>query len=323
MTNRSAKMPVQGPNPSGIAPDPDPADPPVSAEQAVRLLKALPVGLVVLDRDGVVRLADERAGELLGFGDMDKVNTKLVGRHWTRALPLSDPESGECVLSLALLGVPRPDGTPHCFRLKRMGGAVRIVEIDRVRRAPGWPSSWHEVLWLRDCSGTFRRLRALQRLSASDHLTNLVNRREFEQRLSKALERTRRDGIRHVLLFMDLDRFKQVNDRFGHAAGDAVLKEVAETLRATVRERDTLGRLGGDEFGLLMEACDVEEGGRAADALRRRLRGRRFRWQGQALDLDISIGLIGLEPGCTDLSSVWREADAACYRDKRRLALHA
>jgi diguanylate cyclase (GGDEF)-like protein len=319
MTNRSVKMHVS--NLSDSAANVRVLDPPVSAEQAVRLLQALPVGLVVLDGDGAVRLVDERAAELIGLDGPGRVNAGLTGRHWTEALRLSDPESGNAVEQLSLLGAPvGADDPARCFQLARADGSHRIVEIDRVGHAPGWPAGWHTVLWLRDCSGIFRRLRALQRLSARDHLTNLVNRREFEQRLANALERTRRDGTRHVLLFMDLDRFKLVNDRFGHMAGDAVLKQVAETLRATVRERDTLGRLGGDEFGLLMEACDVEEGGRAATALRQRLRARPFRWQGHELDLDISVGLIGLGPGCTELARVWDQADAACYRDKRRLA---
>lgn len=322
MTNGSLKMHVS--NLPGSSAKPFLPDPPVSAEQAACLLQALPFGLVVLDADGAVRLVDERAAGLLGLDHPGCVDVGLSGRHWTELLHLSEPESGNAVADLALIGTATGADEPsRCFRLARADGGHRIVEIARVGHAPGWPAVWHTLLWLRDCSGTFRRLCALQQLSARDHLTNLVNRREFEQRLAKALERTRRDGTRHVLLFMDLDRFKLVNDRFGHMAGDAVLKQVAETLRVTVRERDTLGRLGGDEFGLLMEACDVEEGGRAARALRQRLRARRFRWRGYDLDLDISVGLIGLDSACTDLAQVWDRADAACYRDKRRLAAGA
>lgn len=222
-------------------------DGPVSVDQAQRLLGAIPLGLLVIGRDGAVRLINDRAAVLLGVD-----STQVDARHWRDWL-----EPVEAGIA------DDPDGTPGGlaqggeslgrYHVVLPDGGRRVVEISRTERLSQWPQSWAAVLWLRDCTREHAQLQCLQHLSRRDHLTNLVNRREFESRLGNALERARRDGSRHALLFMDLYRFKQINDRFGHRAGDLVLKQVAEVLRSSVRARDTLGRLGGDEFGLLME----------------------------------------------------------------------
>jgi diguanylate cyclase (GGDEF)-like protein len=289
-------------------------------DQVRQLLAMLPLGLLVIARDGILRVVNEQSAQLLGVDAED-----LVGRHWRDCFQLWDIETGAPFDCLPPRTARPQDSLTDQVRLRlvRPDGSHCIVELSRADPLPELPPSWDTVLWLRDCTEDHEELRRLRRLAAEDHLTNLVNRREFERRLAKAIERTRREGTRHVLMFMDLDRFKAVNDRFGHPAGDEVLKHVAETLRLTVRERDTLGRLGGDEFGLLMEHCELEEGRRAAEALRRRLRKLPIRWGGERLNLGISIGIVAIDGDSADLDGVWRQADAACYRAKHRLAVIA
>lgn len=287
-------------------------------EDAWRLLQTLPLGFMVVGRDGVVRIVNQHAAVLLGAAVAE-----IAGQHWSKQMQLCDAETGCSLVDLlGAAGAGDSAATGRHYFLTRPDGTDCVLQISRIGRMPDWPNGWETVLWLRECTLAYKQIRQLRCLCAHDHLTNLVNRREFEHRLSNALERARRDGSRHVLLFMDLDRFKRINDTYGHPAGDAVLKQVAEALRSTVRERDTLGRLGGDEFGLLMEQCDLDEGRRVAEQLQRRLRRQKFYWQEASLSLGISIGCAGINRG-SDLETVWKHADAACYRAKRHLVMLA
>jgi diguanylate cyclase (GGDEF)-like protein/PAS domain S-box-containing protein len=158
-----------------------------------------------------------------------------------------------------------------------------------------------------------------ERLSWSathDTLTELVNRREFEARLEELL-RAPRTGERACALFIDLDRFKAVNDSAGHAAGDAVLKAVAGLLNQRVRSTDTVARLGGDEFAVLLRACEPDTAARIAEQMRGKVESLRLDWQGHALQVGASIGLVEIDASLADVASVMSAADAACYEAKR------
>nr|MCU0936933.1 GGDEF domain-containing protein [Gammaproteobacteria bacterium] len=149
-----------------------------------------------------------------------------------------------------------------------------------------------------------------------DPLTGLVNRPELERRLDRAATSSVRTGAEHALCFLDLDRFKAVNDRYGHAAGDSVLTELAGLLLSRIRGRDTLARLGGDEFALLLEHCPLEEARRVAEGLVETVRGHRFAWQGETLSVGLSVGVTPIRPDGPDGPGLLRAADEACYRAK-------
>ena len=277
----------------------------VDGERARDLLLNLPEALVLLNPDGSVQCLNREAECMLGA-----TAAAAVSRHWSHVITLHEgPGDDRRVTSLP----DSPDAAlderaGQHYVLTRRDGTQRVVQIEPVDGG---------ALLLRDCTVGYQRIRQLERECALDHLTNLVNRREFERRLETLVRRAREDGSRHLLLFMDLDRFKRVNDAFGHPAGDALLRQVAETLRASVRERDTLARLGGDEFGLLMEHCLPAEGLRAANTLRLLLRRRPFEWNGERLNFGISIGLVAVSERSDDVDTLWAEADTACYRAKR------
>jgi len=114
------------------------------------------------------------------------------------------------------------------------------------------------VLIFRDVTETRQLARQMRYDATHDALTGLVNRREFERRLERALASAKHYGVRHALGYLDLDHFKLVNDTAGHAAGDELLKQIRGLLLGSFRERDTLARLGGDEFGLLLDNCPLE-----------------------------------------------------------------
>jgi diguanylate cyclase (GGDEF)-like protein len=154
--------------------------------------------------------------------------------------------------------------------------------------------------------------------ASHDQLTNLVNRAEFENRLKQALQEITTRGRQHVVMYMDLDQFKIVNDTCGHAAGDQLLRQVGALLKHKVREGDTLARLGGDEFGVLLENCPMQEAIRIAHELRQCVADFRFISESRSFNIGASIGVIHVADGTLTLTDVLGAADAACYMAKEK-----
>ncbi|NIR20943.1 MAG: EAL domain-containing protein [Gammaproteobacteria bacterium] len=151
-----------------------------------------------------------------------------------------------------------------------------------------------------------------------DALTGLVNRREFEQRLERILETARAEKTENTFCYLDLDRFKVINDSCGHLAGDELLRQIAALLQENVRQRDTLARLGGDEFGVLMEHCSIEQAKRVADKLRKKVEDLRFVWAKKTFGVGVSIGIVSIDETSESGSAVMNAADSACYTAKNR-----
>jgi diguanylate cyclase (GGDEF)-like protein len=159
--------------------------------------------------------------------------------------------------------------------------------------------------------------------AAHDSLTGLISRREFESRLMNVLALSD-SSSEHALCYLDLDQFKVINDDCGHLAGDELLHQLAILLQSKVRKRDTLARLGGDEFGLLMEHCSIEEAMRVAESLRLAVEEFRFVWEKKNFSLGVSIGLVPIISGKSDVKGILGAADAACYaaKDAGRNRIH-
>ncbi|HXW09860.1 MAG TPA: PAS domain S-box protein [Steroidobacteraceae bacterium] len=173
------------------------------------------------------------------------------------------------------------------------------------------------VMVFHDVSQERRLQRALSYQATHDVLTGLINRREFELRLTDALHTARADpSIRHVVMFLDLDQFKVVNDTCGHAAGDRLLKQITSVLQTRIRATDTLARLGGDEFGVLLQDCTLETAQRIGEELRQAIRDFRFSWQDRVMNVGVSIGLAEMNAEHETLSTIMSAADVACYSAK-------
>lgn len=151
-----------------------------------------------------------------------------------------------------------------------------------------------------------------------DPLTGLINRSEFEHRLSEALHQANLDDSHHVLLYMDLDQFKIVNDTCGHAAGDALLQQLQLSLKDHIRQNDTLARLGGDEFGVLLKNCNLENALKVAETLRRTIQNFDFVWQEKSFRVGVSIGAVSVDRHSGGISGLLSDADSACYLAKER-----
>ncbi|MBU6235431.1 MAG: GGDEF domain-containing protein [Alphaproteobacteria bacterium] len=164
------------------------------------------------------------------------------------------------------------------------------------------------------------RIEHLEALATTDELTGLVNRRGFVEAFDRELDRTTRGLTKGGLLLMiDLDNFKIINDTHGHAAGDAALRLVAETLKATIRRMDLAARLGGDEFVLLFSNADVMAAVDRAQQLAMRLNSLSLRWKGEKISIRASIGMRAYAGGDT-VDGVLHSADSSMYAVKAKRA---
>jgi len=151
-----------------------------------------------------------------------------------------------------------------------------------------------------------------------DPLTGLINRREFERRLDEAMDSAHAEEAVHMLFYMDLDRFKAVNDSCGHLAGDNMLREVAALIKDQVRDSDYVGRLGGDEFGALLIGCPIEKARQIATDICNAISDYRFVWKDKIFNIGISIGLVEISHASGTIQDVMSAADSACYMAKQQ-----
>ena len=168
----------------------------------------------------------------------------------------------------------------------------------------------------RDVSKSHRLASRLSWQASHDELTQLFNRREFERQLETFIEAARNENTQHCLCFMDLDKFKVVNDTCGHAAGDELLRQLADIFRLKVRGADTLARMGGDEFAIILNRCALGPAVNIAEDIRSAIEDFRFGWCDQSFQIGVSIGLVLIDAESPDAEEVFKAADSACYAAK-------
>jgi diguanylate cyclase (GGDEF)-like protein len=196
-----------------------------------------------------------------------------------------------------------------------------ISRISDAARGPGAASpGMGFVLILRNMTREREYIESLAWQASHDALTGLVNRAEFERRLSASLDAAPGQAAERAsaLLVLDLDRFKVVNDTCGHAAGDALLREVAARFARCVRASDTLARLGGDEFAMLLFNYDTADVEALAERVRASLGDFVFNWEAQPLATSVSVGVVDLREASMSVEEALRLADISCYMAKAR-----
>jgi diguanylate cyclase (GGDEF)-like protein/PAS domain S-box-containing protein len=279
-------------------------------------LNSLAEAIITTDAQGLITYMNPAAEQLSGalaaqaagkpleevVGLVDETDRRLLSDPVKQALT-----SGAAVnLSRRTLLVSRANGNERSIELS--ASPIRNDGTELV----GAVVLLHDVTELR---GLARRM---SYQATHDALTGLVNRREFERRLEEAIESGHRGDGQHVLCYLDLDRFKVVNDTSGHLAGDSMLREVAKVLRDAVRDSDTVGRLGGDEFGMLLMGCPLEKARQIADDVCRAVGDYRFVWKDRIFNIGVSIGLIEISRESGALEELLAAADSACYVAKKQ-----
>ena len=201
------------------------------------------------------------------------------------------------------------------LELMRHGGARFWAQM-RGRAVVAGDRSQGTIWTVEDVTEMREQRERLTWASSHDLLTGLANRAAFEVLLEHAITRAASEPF--CALFIDLDRFKEVNDSGGHTAGDALLRDVAQVLAAQVRKSDTVARLGGDEFAVLLDHCPVAQAEVIAEKMRSAVVAYQLAWEGRVHSVGASIGLVPVSAALATATEVLRAADAACYAAKRR-----
>jgi diguanylate cyclase (GGDEF)-like protein/PAS domain S-box-containing protein len=278
----------------------------IDLEAALCLLASVPHGVAVLDGEGRVAFANAACSRLLGGSGPPG----LLGRSWRE---LHDPEEAERLEREAFSAARAGEAWRGEATARRHDGVHLPVELLLAPLEGG-----RLAVAVRDVTEQRRAEERLSALVYRDPLTGLPNRRLFEDRLAIALAQAHRYRHRLAVIFLDLDRFKQVNDTLGHAVGDELLRAVSARLAESVREGDTVARLAGDEFTLLLPGIHYTEdlaaiSRKLVDALRRP-----FRLDGHDLRVTASGGMSLYPEDGEDAAALLRSADAAMYRAKER-----
>ncbi len=282
-------------------------------ERAQITLRSIGDGVVTTDAACLVEYLNPVAEELSGWKLDDAVGRPVDeifrGFHEETCEPLENP------LSVAIRR-QRPIKSVRPTLLIRRDGNELYIESTASPIQDGKGKVSGGVLVFHDVSEARELNRRLSYHASHDILTGLVNRREFENRLERALKSAKAREASYAICYLDLDQFKIVNDSCGHAAGDTLLAQLGALLKAKVRWRDSLARLGGDEFGVLLESCSLDEAMRTADVLRQAVQDFRFVWDDRTFRLSASIGVVPISLENDDVASILSAADSACAAAK-------
>ena len=286
-----------------------------SKRQAQYTLESIAEGVITTDNEGRIDYMNLSAESLIGTNRDDAAGHR-IGELFTLVddadrRPLGDPVER----SLAMRR--RVNMGRRAVMVSTDGEQEHSVEITASPiRGPGSSISgtvvvFHDV-------GEIRGLtRKMSYQATHDPLTGFINRREFERRLDEAMDSAHSEEAVHMLFYMDLDRFKAVNDSCGHIAGDSMLREVANLIKEQVRDSDFVGRLGGDEFGALLIGCPISKARQIASDICNAIADYRFVWKDKIFNIGISIGLVEISHVSGSLQDVMSAADSACYVAKQ------
>ena len=278
-------------------------------ESAQITLQSIGDGVITTDADCNVEYVNPVAEDLTGW-KVDDASGRPIDEifrafHEETCEPLENP------LGVAI----RRDRAIKSVRptlLIRRDGNELYIESTASPIRDGKSNVTGGVLVFHDVSESRELNRRLSYHASHDILTGLVNRREFENRLERALKSAKARETSYALLYLDLDQFKIVNDSCGHQAGDALLGQLGALLKSKIRWRDTLARLGGDEFGVLLESCSLEEAMQTAEGLRMAIGDYKFQWDERTFRLGASIGVVPITADNEDVAAMLSAADSAC-----------
>jgi len=287
-----------------------------SKRQAQYTLESIAEGVITTDNEGRIDYMNMAAETIIGTNRDDAAGHRV----------------GE-LFSLVDDADRRPLGDPveRCLSMRRrinMGRRAVLVSSDGEHehsveitaspiRGPGSSVSGSVVV-IHDVSELRGLTRQMSYQATHDALTGLINRREFERRLDEAMDAAHAEEVVHMLFYMDLDRFKAVNDSCGHLAGDNMLREVAGLIKEQVRDSDFVGRLGGDEFGALLMGCPIKKAHQIGIDICNAIANYRFVWKDKIFNIGISIGLVEISQLSGTIQDVMSAADSACYVAKQQ-----
>ncbi|MFC0679378.1 diguanylate cyclase domain-containing protein [Lysobacter korlensis] len=279
-------------------------------ERTAGTLQAIGDAVVSTDAEGRISFANAKAQSLSGRSLNDLFD---VGIH--ELLVFGDGETPPLAVLFEQLCQGQVFSEHFPVLLRKHDGSTMAVDgvAAPVRALDGRFAGC--VVVFRDATTSRENLRALAHQATHDDMTGLVNRAEFDKRLARSVMRAQQSATASALIYIDLDGFKAVNDSGGHAAGDELLRRLARIFAEHIRERDTLARIGGDEFALIIDGCSHEVADRVADAIRSATEDFAINQDGREYQVGASVGVTLIVAGDTAEEALGR-ADRACYTAK-------
>lgn len=281
-----------------------------------RAVEFSPYMVLITKPDGEIEYSSPKFTEVTGYGPDEVVGHNINMLHFAKHGEISYSEIWQT------LG-DDPDWTGDIINQKKMG----TLYWAQVHIAPIYDAEnllTHFVVTQQDITEARMISEQISYQASHDQLTGLVNRREFEVRLSNLLQFSSYAEAKHAFCFLDLDQFKVVNDTCGHIAGDELLRQISALLQERIRASDTLARLGGDEFGILMQNCPLSKAQMIAEEIRDAVAQFKFGWEQQVFSIGVSIGVVQIDINSVSMTEVLQQADSACYtaKDSGRNRVH-
>lgn len=275
------------------------------------ILEALAGGVLTANKQGRVLYVNHSALQIIGCSRED-----ALGKPVEKILDLKDSQGNALVPKVMELHKAHPQ---HLLQFGQVKLIPRQGDPSFVELHTSFLQDKDKTLVFifRDVLTDRRVINRLYQQASHDALTGLMNRRSFEEYLEQAAHNETADLRTHVLVSIDLDKFKIVNDSCGHQAGDELLKQVAQIFQRAVRQSDKVARMGGDEFAIFLEGCSLEKARSIMDGVLIELKNYRFSWEGKVFNISASIGLVEFFPS-PDLvaKTLFSDADKACYTAK-------
>jgi len=278
-------------------------------ERAQVTLQSIGDAVITSDIYGIIDYINAKAEQLL-----DIRFAEVIGKHYYHVLHIVDEQSRQPIANLIQQSLIKPSKIQHeHLLLIRNDAKEYCINITATPIVVRQQCSTGISLVLHDVTQMRLMTRRLDYQATHDSLTNLYNRRKFEQQLQLALHNIRQHKKSYSLIYMDLDQFKIVNDTCGHIAGDELLKQVAELLAPKIRAVDVFARLGGDEFAVLLRHCPPDASKNIAESIRKTIDNYRFAWENKQFKISVSIGLIPINESSGNITDILKAADSACY----------
>ena len=279
----------------------------ISRDYFSSILSGMNEAIIVTDDDGRIQQINKAATILLGYDDDELVGTSVDF--------VLNKKKTPTLISDEVIGIPR-----EAFFESKFGETIPVSYTCSVVAGPNKEAN-HRVFAAQNITERRRAEQRIRYLARIDALTKIPNRMQFQHLLQRAIARARRAGETLCLFYVDVDHFKEINDTFGHLAGDATLETVAERLSAALPEESIIGRLAGDEFAVIVKNLDPDVSGRAdTDKLARALLDRLadpFFVQGHEVFMTASMGIAYYPKDAPNVIDLIRNADAALYNAKK------
>jgi len=276
-------------------------------------LQSIGDGVISTDAEARIQFMNPIAEQMTGWS-----SAEAIGRKVEEVFVIVDDSTGKAVPDPVSQALSRKELyylSEDAVLVSRTGDRRAVRDSAALVRTP-LGELLGAVLVFQDTTHARALQKELAHSAMHDGLTGLPNRVAFERALTTATDQAREELREHALCFVDLDRFKLVNDSAGHAAGDALLQEIAHAIRRACRSQDFTARIGGDEFALLLADCSLVGARKAAQQVIDAIAGVRFTWHGKKYDVGASVGITAVTAKAPHITELMAQADAACYAAK-------